>query len=399
MSGVSFKANKISPSLTLKLAAKATKLKAEGKNIDSFTAGEPDFNTPNFIIEAAKTAMDKGFTRYTATSGILPLREAICKKLKLDNNLDYTPNQIVVSNGAKHSLSNALLAIINSGDEVLIPSPYWLTYPELVTLCDGNPKIIDLKTDTKFKLTPDILKDAIAPKTKAIILNNPSNPSGIVYSKDELQALCAVVEKAGIFVISDEIYEKLIYDDIEFYSVAQFSEKLKNKTIVINGLSKAYAMTGWRIGYSASSIEIAEAIENIQSQMTSNANSVAQHASLAALTDHRGEVFLKELKQTFKARRDLICKLLDDIKTLTYIRPNGAFYVMVDISLFLGKTIKGFKINSASDFSEFLVEKAGLVTIPLESFGASNFIRLSYCLGEEEIKEGIERLKGAINDK
>jgi len=395
MNSVSFKAKNISPSITLNLSAMAAKLKQDGADIVSFTAGEPDFNTPNFIVEAAKIAMDKGFTRYTATAGILPLREAICTKLKKDNNLDYTPSQIVVSNGAKHSLYNAFAAILNDGDEVLVPSPYWLTYPEVIKINGGIPKIIDLCTEKDFKLTPKILESAISKKTKAIILNNPSNPSGIVYTKSELEALCAEIEKAGIYLVSDEIYEKLIYDNIEYYSPAQFSNKLKNKTILINGLSKSHAMTGWRMGYSASNIELADAMVNIQSHVTSNPNTIAQYAALEALTNLQGDKFLADLKEVFAARRDYLCSFLDKAN-IKYVRPNGAFYVMVDVSPYFNKTIASVAISSAADFSCALVEKAKLVTIPLEDFGASNYIRLSYCLKDNEIEKGVNRLKEFI---
>jgi len=393
MTFISQKANKISPSLTLALTAKAAKLKAEGKDIVSFTAGEPDFNTPDFIVEAAKKAMDLGHTRYTATSGIMPLKQAICDTIKKDKIIDYSPNQIVVSNGAKHSLFNALSAILNEGDEVIILSPYWLTYPEVVSFCGGVNKIIDLNSAKDFKLTKDILIKAITKKTKAIILNNPSNPSGIVYTKDELKALCSVIEKAGIYLISDEIYSKLIYDNLAFYSPASFSDKLKDKTIIIDGLSKAYAMTGWRIGYTASNSDLAAAMVNIQSHTTSNANSIAQYASVEALTNKKSDSFLSELNTTFKERRDYICKLLDEIDDIKYIRPSGAFYVMVDISSFFNKTLHGTKINTAAEFSDLLVDKVGVVTIPLESFGAKNYIRLSYCLSDDGICEGIKRLK------
>jgi len=390
---ISKKAKKITPSLTLIIAAKANKLASEGKNIVSFTAGEPDFNTPDFIVEAAKVAMDKGQTRYTAASGILPLKQAICDKLKKDNNLEYTPNQIVVSNGAKHSLYNALCAVLDNGDEVLVPSPYWLSYIELVMLAGGKPKVIQTTVKDGYKLTPTLLKKSITPKTKAIFINNPSNPSGVVYSKKELEELAMVLEKVGIFVVSDEIYEKLIYDGTEYYSLAQFSEALKERTIVVNGLSKAYAMTGWRIGYTASNLEIAQAMDNIQSHTTSNANTIAQYASLAALSDARGDEFLDKMQATFASRAKLLTGLLDSIKTIKYIKPQGAFYVMVDISHYKGKTLYGKKISSASDVAELLVDKALVITIPCEPFGAPNFIRLSYATSDDKIKLGAERIK------
>jgi len=393
---ISNRAKNISPSLTLAITAKAAKMKADGKDIVTFTAGEPDFNTPDYIVAAAKLAMDKGLTRYTASSGILPLKEAICQKLKKDNHLTYAPNQIVVSNGAKHSLYNAFMAILNEGDEVLIPAPYWLTYPELVTLCGAIPKFITPPASNNFKLTPDVLKASITKKTKAIVFNNPSNPTGVVYTKGEIQALAQVLEAANIYVIADDIYEKLIYDNLEFYSIAQFSDKLKQNTIVVNGLSKAFAMTGWRIGYTASTPELAKAMDNIQSHTTSNANTIAQYASVAALTDRLGDAFLSDSIKLFDSRRQLMITLLEECKPLTYVRPNGAFYVMVDMAYFVGKTLMGKNIQSAADFAELLIEHAHLVTIPCESFGAPTFIRLSYCIDEAQIKKGLTRLKSFV---
>jgi len=397
MDFLSQKAKNIAPSLTLTITAKANKLKADGQDIVSFTAGEPDFNTPDFVIEAAKAALDKGFTKYTPVSGILPLRDAICKSLKEKHGLDYAPNQIVVSCGAKHSLYNSFLALLNEGDEVLIVSPYWLSYPEMVTLASGVPKIISTDNKSNYKLTPALLEKSITKKTKAIVLNNPSNPSGIVYTKTELVKLAEIIEKAGIFVISDEIYDELIYTGEVPFSLASYSEQLKDKTVVINGVSKAYAMTGWRIGYTASNTALATAMDNIQSQTTSNANSIAQHASITALTPSgKTDKFLEGLKNTFLIRRNLLCNLLDDIK-LSYIKADGAFYIMVDVSNFFGKVLGGKQINSAGDFAETLVEKALVVTIPCEAFGANNFIRLSYAVGEEDIKKGIERIKEFIS--
>ncbi|MCL2847828.1 MAG: pyridoxal phosphate-dependent aminotransferase [Firmicutes bacterium] len=397
MNFLSQKAKNIAPSLTLAITAKANALKKEGKDIVSFTAGEPDFNTPDFVIEAAKKALDSGYTKYTPVSGILPLREAICASLKHKHNLEYAPNQIVVSCGAKHSLYNAFLALLDEGDEVLIISPYWLSYPEMVTLAGGMPKIITTTKEDNYKLTPAILEKSITKKTKVIVLNNPSNPSGIVYSKAEFMALASIIEKAGIFVISDEIYDELIYTGEKPYSLASYSDKLKDKTIVINGVSKAYAMTGWRIGYTASNVELATSMDNIQSQTTSNANSIAQYASVTALTpSEKADNFLSELKNIFQKRKNLICELLDEIPSLPYIKPNGAFYVMVDVSRFFGKILHNKKINSASDFSELLVEKSLVVTIPTESFGANDFIRLSYAIAEEDMIKGIERIKKFI---
>ena len=390
---ISQKAQNISPSLTLAITAKANKLKAEGVDVVSFTVGEPDFNTPDFIVRAAKEALDKGFTRYTAVAGIPQLRQAICDKLARDNGLSYRSNQIVVGSGAKHSIYNALMAILNDGDEVIIVAPYWLSYPELITLCGGVPKVIETTAASGYKLTAEALIKAICTKTKAIILNSPCNPSGVVYTQRELQGLAAVIEKADIYAISDEIYEKLIYDGVAHYSIASFSDKLREKTIVVNGVSKAYAMTGWRIGYTASNGALASSIDNIQSQTTSNANSVAQHAAVVALGSSEGEAFIGQIKGIFERRRDLLLSILDGIGGISYIKPQGTFYVMVNVSGFFGKDLHGVRVKTASDISELLVEHAAVVTVPCEAFGAPNYIRLSYCLDEKDIKKGAIRLK------
>ena len=393
MEFLSKKAKNISPSLTLAITAKANALKASGKDVISFTVGEPDFVTPQFIVDAAAAAMKNGHTKYTAVPGILPLRQAISANLKAKHGLDYAASQIVVSNGAKHSIYNVLLALIDSGDEVIIVSPYWLSYPEMVSLCGGIPKIITTTKDNNYKVTASELKQAISKKTKAIIFNNPSNPSGIVYTKNELMALAKVLEDASIFILSDEIYDELVYTNEPPFSLASFSEKLRDKTIIINGVSKAYAMTGWRIGYTASNSALASAMDNIQSQTTSNANSIAQHASIAALTpSSNADNFLKNLKETFCKRKNLLCSLLDKMPTLPYIKPNGAFYVMLNVSQFFCKTLHGKNIKTATDFSELLVEKALVVTIPCEAFGAEEFIRLSYAVSEKDIAEGVKRI-------
>ncbi|MCL2796485.1 MAG: pyridoxal phosphate-dependent aminotransferase [Firmicutes bacterium] len=392
MERITNRATAVAPSLTLAITAKGNKMKAEGLDVVSFAAGEPDFNTPAYVIEKAKEALDKGVTKYTPSAGTLDLRKAIAAKLLKDNGLSYEPNQIVVSNGAKHSLYNACLALVNPGDEVLIPAPYWLTYPELVLLCGGVPMYMETSAAHDFKITPDELKKAITAKTKAVILNNPSNPTGTVYTEAELKALAAVIEKAGIYVIADEIYEELVYDGLKMYSIAAYSESLKKNTILVNGLSKAYAMTGWRVGYTASCKDLAEAMDNMQSHTTSNANSIAQYASVAALSDPAGVAFIKELKATFTRRRDLAVKLLSDAAPLSFVRPQGAFYVMVGMENLVGKSYAGKTIKSAADFSELLVDHAHVVTIPCESFGAPMYIRLSYAIADSQIEKGIGRI-------
>ena len=397
MERVSKRACRIAPSLTLALTARGKKMKEEGIDVVSFGAGEPDFNTPSYINDKAKEALDKGFTKYTASSGMPELRKAIVAKLLKDNGLEYAPNQIVVSNGAKHSLYNALSALINPGDEVLIPAPYWLTYPELISLCEGVPRVLPTKAADDFKITPAQLEKAITKKTKAIILNNPSNPTGTVYSEAELKALAAVIEKAEIYVIADEIYEKLIYDGLTPYSIASYSATLKNNTVLVNGLSKTYSMTGWRIGYTASAKDIAEAMDNMQSHTTSNPNSIAQYASVAAIVDPAGGEFLQELKTTFERRRNLAVGLLEGMKPLTYVRPQGAFYVMVGIENLVGKTYAGKTVSTAADFADLLVEHAKVVTVPCEAFGSSMHIRLSYAIADAQIEKGLNRIKEFVS--
>lgn len=389
------RAKGITPSLTLSITAKAKKMKAEGVSIISFGAGEPDFNTPYYIIEAAKKALDEGFTKYTESSGILPLKKAICDKLKNDNNLSYTPKQIIISNGAKHSLYNAFSAIINQGDEVIIPSPYWLTYPELVKLAGGVPVYIKTEKESGFKVTPQQLKNAITPKTKAFVLNSPSNPTGAVYSEEELKAIGTVLEEKEIFIISDEIYEKLIYEG-KHVSIASLSQKLYNYTIVVNGLSKSHSMTGWRIGYIAAAEEIANAIDAIQSHETSNANSIAQYASLEALTNPEGKAFLAKMFDTFNERREFIVKKIKSIKGLDCYRPDGAFYVMTDIRGIIGKSYKGNILKGSVDIAEYLLD-FGVAAVPGIAFGDDGYLRLSYAISLEDILEGLERMEKFVN--
>lgn len=390
------RASRIAPSLTLEITAKAKKMKADGLNVISFGAGEPDFNTPDYIIEAAKDALDLGYTKYTPASGTISLREAICAKLKDDNGLDYGPADIVVANGAKHALVNAFLATVEDGEEVIIPAPYWLTYPELVKLAEGVPKYVHTKPENSFKLTPEELEAAITDKTRAVLINNPNNPTGAVYTKSEIEALAGVLEKyPDIYVISDEIYEKLCYG-VEPYSIAACPH-MKDRTVIVNGVSKTYAMTGWRIGYTASNTALAKAIGSMESHMTSNANTIAQYAAEAALSHDEGERFLKLMRETFDRRRQLMIRLLDGMPQVTYIEPRGAFYVMVGIQGLLGKTLSGYTIESALDFANALLEKEKVAVIPCESFGADGYVRLSYAISESDIAHGLDGIARFIN--
>lgn len=385
------RAKGISESLTLAITAKANKLKADGVPVVGFGAGEPDFNTPQYIIDAAIEAMEKGLTKYTPASGTLNLKKAICKKFAEDNGLFYEPSQIVVSNGAKHSLYNAIAALVEEGDEVIIPAPYWVTYPELVKFCGGT--CVFVETGADFKLTPSMLKDAITPKTKALILNDPSNPTGAVYSKDELFALAKVVEQSGIYVISDEIYEKLVYGGEKHYSIATYSDAVKDHTIVINGVSKTYSMTGWRIGYLAAPVAIAKAISNVQSHMTSNPNTIAQYATEKALNGGKSaEDFIVDMHATFDARRKTMVARIAQIEGVCCCEPKGAFYVMIDVSGLFGKKFNDKTIDSAHVFAEALLDAEAVAVVPGEAFGAPRHVRLSYAISEADILEGLNRI-------
>lgn len=388
---ISERAKNISPSLTLAITAKAKAMKAQGLDVVSFGAGEPDFNTPDYIIEAAKYALDKGMTKYTPVAGTIELRKAICDTFKRDHGLDYTPDQIVVSTGGKQTLRNACEAIINPGDEVILPAPYWLTYPELVKMSGGKCVYIHADISNDFKITPEQLAAAITPRTKAFIFNNPSNPNGTVYTPEETAALARVLEDKDIYIISDEIYEKLVYG-VKFTSIAAVSEKIKEKTIVCTGLSKTYSMTGWRMGYSAAPLKVAKAMSSIQSHTTSNANSIAQYASYVALTDPRGAEFLSKMQKTFDERRKLIVSLVCGIKGLSCNEPKGAFYLMVDVSGTFGKKCDGDVINNSSDFCAKLLEKALVAAVDGAAFGAPSCVRLSYAISEADIRKGLSRI-------
>lgn len=385
----------IAPSLTLEITAKAKKMKAEGISVIGFGAGEPDFNTPDYIIEAAKHALDIGFTKYTPASGMPELKKAICKKFKEDNGLTYTEEQIVVSSGAKSSLYHAIEAIIEEGDDVLLPSPYWLTYPELIKLAGGKTVYVPAGKENGYKVTVQDLYNAFTPKTKCLIFNSPNNPTGAVYSEDEIKAIAKFVEATGIYVIADEIYEKLVYGGEKHYSIAAYSDKLKEHTIVINGMSKTYSMTGWRIGYLAAPLELAKAISSMQSHTTSNACSIAQYASVAALSG--GEDFINEMNKTFDERRKYMVGRLQAMNGVVCAEPKGAFYVFADVSGLYGKSFGGEKINGSLSFADAALKK-GVALVPGIAFGDDNSIRLSYAISMEDIKEGLDRLESFVNE-
>ena len=387
---ISERAKNISPSLTLAITAKAKAMKAQGLDVVSFGAGEPDFNTPDYIIEAAKYALNKGMTKYTPVPGTIELRRAIAEKLTQDTGHAYVPEQIVVSTGGKQTLRNACEALINPGDEVLLPAPYWLTYPELIRMSGGKVVVMETTDGSGFKITPEQLEKAIGPATKALIFTNPSNPTGVVYTPEETEKIAEVCEKHGLYVISDEIYEKLVYG-VPFRSIASFGS-MRDLTVICSGMSKTYSMTGWRVGYSAAPLNVAKAMSSIQSHTTSNTNSIAQYASYVALTDRRGDEFLSDMVRVFDARRKLIVSLVRKAPLLTCVEPNGAFYVMVNVSGTFGKKCDGETIRNSADFCAKLLEKSLVAVVDGAAFGAPEYVRLSYACSEADIEKGMKRI-------
>lgn len=379
----------IAPSLTLEITAKAKQLRAQGENVIAFSAGEPDFNTPENIRNVAIARINAGGNGYTAASGMPDLKQAVCAKLKRDNGLDYEPSQIVISNGAKHALSNSLRALLNPGDEVILPTPYWVSYKELIKMCGGVPVLIEAAADAGFKVTADQIRAAATAKTKALILNSPNNPTGSVYTEKELKEIGKVATEKDFYIISDEIYEKLIYGE-KHVSIASLSDDLYKRTVVVNGLSKAYAMTGWRIGYSACDARLAKIIGNIQSHATSNPNTIAQYAALEALNAPESEKAVGAMREAFLKRRDMMLEILDNIPRVSYVKPDGAFYVMVNVSDFYKKENE---IDGSISFAARLLETEKVAVIPGIAFGVDDFIRLSYATSEDNIKNGLKRIK------
>lgn len=391
---LSRKAQAIEPSLTLAITAKAKEMKEKGIDVISFSAGEPDFNTPKNIINAAIKAMEDGNTKYTSVNGILQLREAICKKFKGDNGLEYNPSQIVVSTGAKQSLANTFLAILNPGDEVIVSTPYWVSYPELIKLADGKPVFVEGDEKSNYKFTKENLEKAVTAKTKAIVLNTPNNPTGTIYNKEELEVIADFAKKYNIIIISDEMYEKLIYDNENHISIASLSKDAYERTIVINGLSKSYAMTGWRIGYCATSEKIAKLMISIQSHVTSNVCSITQYAALEALSGPQDEI--TKMINEFEKRRNYMINRIESIDNLSIVKPKGAFYIMINIENCLGKEINGKILNDSMEFCASLLENEKLAVIPGKAFGLNNYIRVSYATSMEAIKEGLNRIESFI---
>ncbi len=393
---LSERAKKIKPSPTLAMDAKAKALKAQGLDIVNFGVGEPDFDTPEHVKEAAIRAIKEGFTKYTPVSGIDELKEAIVEKFKVDNNIEYTNEEILVSCGAKHSLYNVAQAIYGPGDEVIIPSPYWVSYPDQVLLNDATPVFVKTYEEEGFMLNPDVLESKITKKTKALILNSPSNPTGLTYDKKTLETIAEIALRHNIYIISDEIYEKLVYEDTKFVSIASLGKEIKDKTIVINGLSKSHAMTGWRIGYAAGPREIIKVMTNIQSQSTSNPTSIAQKAAVAAL---RGpQDFISKMVVEFDRRRRFLIDGLNSIDGISCINPTGAFYAFPNVSRLYGKRGGSVKINSSLDLALYLLEKANVALIHGDAFGSDEHIRISYATSMDNIEKGLYRIKNAISE-
>jgi len=391
---LSLKSSAIAPSLTLSIDAKAKQMSSEGVDVVGFGAGEPDFGTPKFILDAAKEAIDKGLTKYTPVAGILQLKQAICRKFKQDNQLSYEPDQIIVSNGAKHSLYNIFQAILNPGDEVLIPSPYWLSYPEMVRMADGVPVFIESKESKEFKPSSKDIAKSITKRTKALIINSPNNPTGSAYSETELRQIAEVSVANKLLVISDEIYEELLYDDAKHHSIASFGKEIYDLSLTVNGMSKSYAMTGWRIGYVAAGREIIDIMTNIQSHSTSNPNSIAQYAAYAALNGTKEEVC--RMRGEFVVRRDYMVERINKIPLVSCAVPKGAFYVMMNINRLFGRSINGKKITGSLGFSEALLDLAKVAVVPGVVFGAEGYVRLSYATSLKNITKGLDRIMSFI---
>lgn len=387
--------NRLSYSQTFVMSNKAREMKAQGIDVISLTLGEPDFDVPANIKQAAIDAINENYSHYSPVPGFLELREAVCKKLKRDNNLDYKPNQICVSNGAKQSILNVLASVVNDGDEVILPTPYWVSYDEMVKMMGGTSVFIQTTIDTDFKMTPEQLEAAITPKTKVLLYSSPCNPSGSFYTYEELESIANVIAKyPNITIISDEIYEFINYEG-KHTSIAEFPQ-VYEQTAVINGMSKAFAMTGWRIGYSACPTWLAAACDKVQGQMTSGANTVAQRASIVALETNPSEYHY--MIESFKKRRELVYDLMKDIKGFKINMPKGAFYMYPDISYYIGKTLDGVEIKTSDDFAMFLLEKAHVATVGGVSFGDKNCIRFSYAASEEQLVEAMKRIKKVLEE-
>lgn len=392
---LSNKAKAVKPSSTLAITAKAKELKAKGIDVVGFGAGEPDFNTPDNINNAAIQAIRDGFTKYTPASGIMELKEAISQKFKTFNHLNYTPEQIVISNGGKHSLINVFSAILNPGDEVMIPAPYWLSYPEMVKLQDGIPVAVTTKKENGYKVTVEELEAAFTDKTKALVLNSPCNPTGMLYTKGELEAIAAFVVKKDIYVVADEMYEYLTYDDAEHISIGSLNDEIYARTITVSGVSKSYAMTGWRIGYTGSSLEIAKLMSSVQSHSASNPNSIAQKATVEAINGPQETI--QYMKERFDERRKYMVERIAKMPYISCVEPKGAFYVFIDVSEAVAMKYKGEVVGSSAKLADIMINDFNVALIPCEDFGIENHIRLSYAISLENIEKGLDRLEAFLN--
>lgn len=384
----------IKPSITLALAAKTLELRAKGLDVINFTAGEPDFDTSDRIKEAAVGALKRGMTKYTDVRGIVSLREAIVEKYQRDYGLRYDRDEVLVSCGGKHALYNLFQAILDEGDEVIIPAPYWVSYPDMVLLSGGLPRIVQTKRENGYRITPEELRAALNPRTRAFVLNSPNNPTGAAYGRDDLGALSRVLERHECLIISDDVYEKIVYDDFRFHSIVALSPRLRERTVIINSLSKTYAMTGWRIGFATGPAPVISAAAKIQSQSTSNPNSIAQVAAVEALLGNQDEVGM--MVREFQRRRNMIVQRLNDMEGVQCTMPEGAFYAFPSVRLLLGKKGRGKRLKSACDLAEFFLEEAQVVVVPGEDFGAAENIRLTYATSLEEIEKGCDRIEAAI---
>ena len=391
---LSNKAKKVKPSSTLAITAKAKELKAQGLDVVGFGAGEPDFNTPENINKVAIEAIESGFTKYTPASGTNELKEAVCRKFKEFNKLNYEPNQIVISNGGKHSLTNVFSAILNPGDEVIIPAPYWLSYPEIVKLADGVPVFVRGGKEEGYKVTVEQLQAVTTDKTKALILNTPNNPTGMIYTREELEAIAKYVVDNDIYVVSDEMYEHLVYNGNEHVSIASLGEEIYKRTITVSGVSKSYAMTGWRIGYTGSSAEIAKLMSSIQSHQTSNPNSIAQKATTEALNGPQDTVLA--MVKEFDKRRQYMYNRISKMPLVDALEPLGAFYVFIDLGEALKKEYKGKVIGTSAEFARILIEDYNVAVIPCADFGFDDHIRLSYAISLEQIEKGLDRIESFL---
>ena len=391
MKELSHIAASVQASSTMAIDSLAKQMKADGIDVIGFGAGEPDFNTPDHIKAAAQKAIDDNVTRYTPASGTVALKEAVCARMKADCGVEYKPSQVVVSSGAKHCVYIALRALVNPGDEVILPAPFWVSYLELIKMVGGTPVVVTAEESASFKMTAAQLEAAITPNTKALILNNPSNPTGMVYSREELEAIARVCIKHDIYVISDEIYYSLLYDGVEFTSFAALGDEVKERTILINGVSKAYAMTGWRIGYILAEEKLTKVMSNFLSHSTGSPCAVSQAASVAALSSSQDQV--EVMRKAFERRRNYIVERMNNIDGVSCINPEGAFYVMMNMEKLLGKTIHGETINSSDDFSAAFLKHGLVATVPCSGFGAPNFVRWSYATSIDNIRKGLDRLE------